>query len=765
MISHRRATGTEWILAACVALGACGEVALPSEPDGTSPDEVASPVPGSEPVAPAQQPPPALVPPADAGGGGHDGCPHSAADAAAAGDAAAPPPDESDAAAPPPIEVEATVPPPGSVYADVLAPGWNLNGWGWGTSATETRAPAHGQRAIRVGMDRAWSGFVLARTQNGAADSFATGTHEALEFDVYTGATPSAASALEVRLNNGNPNVRARDWVQGTWTAETWVHVRIPFTALNPSRATYHRIEWFNASEQAYTFSLDDVVLVPAAVVPVVLLPASVAIGRTVSTGQNADRLSWIDAKGLPRSADFVDDSYRGGYIRAMRYETAPGVVREAHGGVDPSTGYQGFGYLVSHYDTGYNGGSDSADSRDGDYSAQLKNNGSSGLLWQGKHHAIRSYSVDLHPQFYKASGRGTVKATVHWLIASGRSSLVFSVTFDSSANPMDSILADSRAPYGALAWDGSGGTAPVSGVAWGDKRRFVSSGSGNLSTRSDWTYTEANVVPYNSAWAASTDAEMGLVDTRGFASSISGGDLGVWFDAQGRVHGSERMNARCWNRTSATATSCADPSDGAGAKMPVSWAWPFQSVNYGLNNGTTSKKIAWGTNYGAIGHHSVVSFGERAYSGYPFASYTTQVVLGLHSEQSVLGTVSTTEAALATQVTAQVGAVRSSGIPGVGRSDQAAFEVAGFDPVYGGFALLADATGRSDFTLAIGAGTLEHPLVMVDGAAGPVQSVSLDGVPLQDGVDYYASLQGTRAWLTLVRDLTGSHVVSVRTQ
>jgi hypothetical protein len=343
---------------------------------------------------------------------------------------------------------------------------------------------------------------------------------------------------------------------------------------------------------------------------------------------------------------------------------------------------------------------------------------------------------------------------------------MVFSVTYDSSESPVDSIVADSRAPYGALAWDGNDGRSMIAGVAWGDERRFTSTGAGNLSMFSEWSYVDANVVPYNSAWTTSTDAEMGLVDTRSFGRSVSGGDLGVWFDNQGRVHGSERMNTRCWGHTSANALTCADPaSDGAGATMPGSWAWPYQSMNYGLNQGTSNKKIAWGTNYGAIGQHSVVSFGERAYSGYPYTSYTTQVVLGTHSEMAVMNTVAAQEAALATQVTAHVGSVRVRGAPGVGRSDQAPFETAGFDPVYGTFTLLADSAGRSDFTLASGAQTLSHPLLTVDGAAGAVTAVTLDGAALQDGTDYYASVQDARVWITLNRDLTGSHQVSVRTK
>ncbi len=46
---------------------------------------------------------------------------------------------------------------------------------------------------------------------------------------------------------------------------------------------------------------------------------------------------------------------------------------------------------------------------------------------------------------------------------------MLFSVTFDASATGANKMVADSRAPYGVLAWDGTAsGTAAVSGVSWG---------------------------------------------------------------------------------------------------------------------------------------------------------------------------------------------------------------------------------------------------------------------------------------------------------
>lgn len=653
------------------------------------------------------------------------------------------------------------------VYTDSLASGWNLNDWGWSSSASVVSSPALGASAVKVTMNQAWSGFVFAHlTNDGGPLNIDASAYELLELDINPGATLAPALAsLRLDLDNGSSSVPLSNFLTTPLEANTWSHARVPLTALNSLNAAFFRLNVFNnSSSSGFSFYIDNVVFGPSARPTV----ASIDVGRSTVGGQTCDSYTWRDDAGLVRSVDFVDDVFLGGYIRRFSYELPDGTMRAAQGGVDPNTNYQGFGYLVSHFDDGTNDGGDSADSRDPDYSPTLKNNGRSELLWQGKHHLLRKYEVDLHPRLYNSSARGTVHATVHWLIATGRAPILFSVTFDASPNGPNRVVADSRAPYGVLAWDGTpSGTAPVSGVSWGEHFRFVSDTSntgGHFTTLSNWSYTAPNTIPFVNAWTDSTDAEMGIVSTRTYATDVSGNDMGVWFDSSGTIRGSEHVSSHCWGKTSATATQCANPSaDGPGAKVPETNLWPYQLVNYDMSSSaTTSKKIAWGTDYGAIGWQSVNSFGNRVYQGYPYTSYSTNVVLGRRSAQGVMTEVASAEAVRNTSLVASVGTVATSGPAGIARTGSVPYSPAGFDPVYGVWRLIASPQGTVTFT-ATTSGALRSPIFVVSGTSAPSVTVLLDGVVLEEDVDFFASKDGSTTWITLNRELTGQHTLSIQ--
>lgn len=673
-----------------------------------------------------------------------------------------------------PLDTSATI------YGDAIAPDWDLNGWGWSSSSSIVTSPALGANSIRVTMNAAWSGFVFAHLTNGVANNIAPATYASLDFDINPGpSVASALSSLVLDFDNGSNTVPITSMLQSPLTPNTWSHAHVDIATANSANAPYFRMNFFNNSTATgFSFYLDNVVL-GAATTPQPPSPPSpagpvspIAVARSTVAGQTCDSYTWQDDAGRPRTADFVDDAYLGGYIRRFTYQLPNGTTRTAVGGIDGTSGYQGFGYLVSHYSTGSNGGADSADSRDPDYSATLKNNGHSQLLWQGRHHLIRRYTADLHPVVYgSTSTRGTVHATVYWLLATGRAPILFSVTFDSSANGPNLIVTDSRAPYGNVAWDGTAtGSANVSGVSWGDKFRFLSdtsNTSGNFTTRSAWTYNQANTIPFAYAWATSADAEMGIVSTRTYATDVSAEDAGVWFDSKNVIHGSEWINQNCWGTTSSTQKSCASPSmDGAGSVIVGSSYWPFQLVNFAMSaSPTTNKKIAWGTSYGALGWQSVSSFGTRTYSGYPLTSYATNVVLGRHTDQAVLAEVHAQEAVRSTTLTATSGTVQTSGPIGVERTDTVTYSPAGYDPVYGAWRIQANASGLASFTTRTSAGSIVQPMYIISnaGTAGPV--VTLDNVVLKPDADYFASINGTTVWITLSRTLTGSHTLSIQTR
>ena len=662
------------------------------------------------------------------------------------------------------------------VFDEAVAAGWSLNGWGWGSKADLAAAPAIGTKSVRVAMNSAWSGFSLAKLTASAAPSFIEAdAYATITFEINPGATVTAQHrALELSLDNGSARAKLAAYTLPPLAANQWSTVRIPVAAANDTKKPFHRIDLFNATTSGgFAFHLDEVALERAAPVvtpaptpsapPVSAARGAVVVTRSIAGGQQGDEIAWYDAEGRRRTALFADDRYNGGYIRHFTYEMANGVVRESAGGIDASTGTQGFGYLVSHYDTGSNNGSSSVGSG--------SSAGVSRVLLRGEHHYVREYEVTLRPRLYKSIGFATVKARVHWLVATGRAPLLFSVTYDASANVAGALFADSRAPYGVVAWDGTGGREPLAGVSWGDRYVFETDGAktaGALTIATPWRYDRPNTVPFAYSWVATSDAEMGLVSTRSFSKDVSGSDMGMWFDSTGTVRGSELISSACWGKTSATQTSCASPSsDGATAKMPATWAWPYQLVNYGLRDAPTyDKKIAWGASYGAVGSRKLLGLGARPMSGHPSTSYATAVVLGTHSARAVAAEVRRTEACLAAEVLPGRGVITTTGAPGVGRTDSAPYERPGYDATYGVLRADADAQGVLELTLDAKGGAVESPILVARGiAATGTLVVRMNDVELTSGSGYYASRGTGETWITLAGSWTGARKITVSTR
>lgn len=500
-------------------------------------------------------------------------------------------------------------------------------------------------------------------------------------------------------------------------------------------------------------------------------LPASanqVAAGRASPGGKASDAYTWFDADGHPREADFVDDTYPGGYIRQLTYQLPDGTTRTVAGGVGD---YDGFGYLVCHYDVLIDAVNDSGS--DSDDSNQHPGVGKT--LWVGRHHLMREYKVTMHPPARAGGAAGAVDATVRWLMATGRSSLLFSVTFNTTSAP-SVIMADSRGPYGVVAWDGTAnGSAELSGVGWGDEYQFATTGA-EVNLKSGWTYQQPNTIPYNLSFVTGHDAEMGMVATQTFSQGISGEDVGTGNPdlANSEIDGSNWVNTYCWNQTSLTAVSCANTDtamnggDGVGAVMPWTSAWPYQMSNYNFNadfSASTNKKMAWGSNYGVLGFKTTKSF-DRTLHTYPFASYAVNVVLDRHSDGGVMAEVANQEATQATTITATQGSVATSGPAGIARVDTMTYVPPGWDPFYGVWRVSPDASGVVALSLTSSA-TLVHPIFVVSQAlAAP--SVTVDGHVLTADVDFFASTDtdgktgSASTWVTLNRQFTGAHTITV---
>ncbi len=448
----------------------------------------------------------------------------------------------------------------------------------------------------------------------------------------------------------------------------------------------------------------------------------------------DTDRFSWNDASCQPRQAAMV--RVGGGYVRQFVYQAA-GAARTATGtGVN---GHTGWGYTVDHFGN----------------SASL-GKGLSGTftpLFVGTHHAIYEY------EFTQVISGQNVPITLHWFFATGRNNPVLGITYDMTGLTAGSLVADIRTPYGDIAWDGddNASSTVVSGVGWGDRYRFITTAE-PLTMNSTWDYSQPNTVPYVLEWTTGTNAEMGAVQTQIYAQHDAGG---YWYYSN-------------WGKTSDNHVS-----DGSQVGlMPSTWNWTYQLNQYELcienascvNNTTGSHRLAWGTNYGALGGATAGSGMYAAYgddkqlSGYPYQSYSVFMVLGEHTATPVFNQVAEIETVQKTTLTASTGTVPTMGPGGVGRSDMVALSPAGYDARYSVWTAEA-ASNQLALTATVSEGTLVNPVLVVGGySAANAPSVSVNGTALTPDVDYVVSLDaaGQKAWITFRVPWTGTTTISV---
>ncbi len=451
--------------------------------------------------------------------------------------------------------------------------------------------------------------------------------------------------------------------------------------------------------------------------------------------GYNSDVYNWYDADCRPRSAALVRNDAldpggsHGGYLRQLTYE-ADGQTRQCVG--QPGTLWNGWGYSVNHYGAG--GSDDTSHHVTGTYQTVLN----------GNHHSIHEFKLRLSPG-------GPVDVTVHWFFATGRSNPVYAITHDASPAGRDVVQADSRSPYGNLTFDGiASGASEVAGIGWGDQYRFTTTGPGPVTFNSPWDYRGSNAVPYVVMWSASADAEMGAVQTQTFNAHVSGGDYGGG------------LLANCWNRTSAGPGQCLLQPGGT---LLREWLWPFQLNQYELRFVTTSKRLAWGMTYGAVGQSSYSAF-NRSLVGYPYQSYSVFLVLGKRTDRRTDAQAAEVEVAAGASLSATVGTVVTSGPGGVGRADLVPYVPDGYDPTYGVWVVAAQ-SGAATFRLNPGAGSLLNPVFRIQGwtLASLPSHVRLGGAELTPGVDYFATADAAHQalWLTLSRRVSSVQELSVQ--
>ncbi|HNA90487.1 MAG TPA: S-layer homology domain-containing protein [Anaerolineales bacterium] len=503
--------------------------------------------------------------------------------------------------------------------------------------------------------------------------------------------------------------------------------------------------------------------------------------GKSIN-GYLNDQYIWYDSACLPRSAALArNDNSKGGNAKQFTYMINGSTTRTVNPGAN---GAGGFGYIVAHLSNPSFANSYGAD----DSPLGSGNSATYDKLFTGENHAIHEYTLnyvrygltqqaitdgfepwtwindalDPNRQYVTVYN---MPVRIQWMFATGRDYPVWSVTFDLSAAPDHAIDSDFRAPYGDMNIEGGNGAELVDGVAWGDSYRFTTLGS-PFTMDNEWDYSQLNPgAPYDYLWTANVDAEMGLAGTQIIALQNAGGYNNylapVW-----RGHTSANMGQICMN------------DEGAGPAydhtMPCTSDWAYQLIQYSValaNETTNNKRLAWGADWGSLGNSLLPQTDtSNGYDivGYPKVSYSVYIVLDPHSKNPTQGMALQAKTVSLTTLTASVGSVRTSGPAGVGRNDNATYSPAGYSPIFGTWEVnAANNSANLTFTVSnLAPSTLDSPIIVLHNYTGSVAStqISMDGVTLASGSDYFASVRSASSelWVTLNKKLSGTHNIQI---
>lgn len=395
-----------------------------------------------------------------------------------------------------------------------------------------------------------------------------------------------------------------------------------------------------------------------------------------------------------PRTATFnlMGANTTGGIATAFSYST-DSVVGGSIRNITPIGGHPGFGFVVSHPSYSYPKVA-GCDPGNGDNDSPVfQPKGSSQWVLNGQNHRVLQFQFT-----YPRSGSNgkcyDVPVTVEWMFVTGWDHPLYLVTWDTgNAQARDGsgkaaagvIEADSRAPYGSMAWGGGGHaerSVRVRRLAWFDTRYFEASDPAGISMNTSWSWngTSAPGTTVSQPFVAVTyndvDAEYGLAAVQALKDKEAGGVMPAWTDR---------------NNTNNTPNKNCPDNNGAQITLLCENQWPYQTINYtsGWDNITEkwrpagwadykyfSPQLGWGTVNNLMGGVNVASTradGSRV-SGYPRLSYGTFVYLGktlLGGNSSAVGSLSQ-ELYLRAKANVNVttGTLAAQCLAGAGRSD-----------------------------------------------------------------------------------------------
>ena len=524
----------------------------------------------------------------------------------------------------------------------------------------------------------------------------------------------------------------------------------------------------------------------------------------TADNGLPALAVTWTDGAGQPRTAIMVMQNANGpGYLRRYTY-TVNGTPRVCTG-TEQFGEFSGEGFVQNH--TANYGDFSSAGNANPDSFTTVLLGPTNQMIIGGTNHVIIQYdmpSYELDGPYYNRVYQ-KVPTTIQWLFADGRSHPIFSISQDAT-QAGGNLGADSRSPYGDMAYDGDNVNAFVGGVSYGDTFKFVTLAANPevVNINSGWDYTEANTIPYAMKWAQSdgsnipVDAEMGHVATLPILLSDQGMDS--------QVFNSGAVAPASFYQDNRGLSQAAGPDSMIGDQT---WAYQmfaepttgiFPSDGTGING---NQRLTWGANWGRLGGFDGYAYGSSGVPDVDITTYTQHstdpvgnppaptykagnladgslmaysvfVVFGTHiNAGKPVGTVGQEMGGTVGQVIAQmenaalaafsatIGTVSATGPAGVGNAANRTitYSPPGFNPTYAAWEITN--AGNAVSATLTPTQPLDHPIFLVDGYSSAQLPTAIyvgDGLT-KAGVDYFATLDSAnnRLWITVNRSVTNA--------
>jgi hypothetical protein len=480
--------------------------------------------------------------------------------------------------------------------------------------------------------------------------------------------------------------------------------------------------------------------------------------------------ITWKDSRGANRTMTL------GAYLYQYDFSFNDNVQNVSRSANDDAYGHEGFGYVVSHNTQNGN-------------SPLGKANAPTAVVdtvFSGGHHAI--HRVETRYDRDKEGGGLGIKIplVIEWFVATGRDHPIWSVTWkvgeavNPAATNFDVHRMDVRGPYGSLNFDGAPtrnqGDA-IGGVAWGDFGLKFTTTDAQLTLNSPWTYNTPNSVNFTQTWTATTNAEMGIVETR-----TADKEMGYPDRVYGRERGSTSAGAYLDKR------DCSGFGDGRNYVVPCIAGWPYQLMNFDwdpgagkpANEATGTKLIAWGSPYGWLGASNATLFdysstvdarGDRSFATFIVLGPRCRFAAGLCNQPGdVARTIQGVEAfAAATIGNVTTGTVVSEVAKGPGASAMKPI-ANGYNDTYAAWYLRASGNQVAFTFTPAGGRTVDRPVFVIQNYTGSqLPGVRIGGAPLRvnDGTadsEAFVSVDMVRdeLWVTLNRTVSAAIGVQV---